>query len=184
MLWPISSSRYDQWQGRSGGEFYYSLFIVAILILGLLKKEWWYNTILCFPAGMTYSSRKELLEKVLQQRYWHILALSGFAFVMLTALYLLKFSGIVRGCIYNINSILFVLIVVMLTMKIKIQNVALCWMGVNLFPLYIYQRIPMVALRNICGDGWLCANPYIYVVACLIITYVITLGFKFWRIKL
>jgi len=169
-----------------GGQFILLifLFIVAILILEQMKKEWWYNTLLCFPAGMIYSSKKELMERMLQQRYWHILALSCFIFAVLTALFLLGVYGFAQGYIYNINAILFVVIIVMLTMKFKIQNAVLSWMGLNLFPLYIYQRLPMIALRNICGDECLCSYPYIYMVVCLFISFMIAFGFKYWQIKI
>lgn len=69
-------------------------------------------------------------------------------------------------------------------MKVKINNKALIWCGNNLFPLYIYQRIPMIVLSTIGGGGWISTYPVLYTVACLIITLTITYLYKYWAVKL
>ena len=58
---------------------------------------------------------------------------------------------------HNIKSIAFAAIVVMATMKISVDSMLLKWSGEHLFPLYIYQRIPMIVLFSlfpISIDNW------------------------------
>jgi hypothetical protein len=85
---------------------------------------------------------------------------------------------------YNIQSVTFALIVVLLTMKVQINNKWLLWMGVNLFPLYIYQRIPMIAIREILGNNFIKNYTIVYVIASLAITLLIANYYKHWQIKL
>ena len=37
----------------------------------------------------------------------------------------------------------------MITMKVKISNTPLIWLGIHLFPIYIYQRIPMIYFQKV-----------------------------------
>ena len=60
-------------------------------------------------------------------------------------------------------------------MKIKVGNKALIWCGTKLFPLYIYQRIPMFFLSEADGGAFISRHPFAYVWACLLIT--ITIAF-------
>lgn len=116
-------------------------FVIAAILLLSGKPEWWYNTILAYPAGIFFSKNKEKIIGLWKLRYWSILSALTLFFCVLYPFRL--------DCIslkYNLLSILFAFIVIQLTMKIKISNNILCWLGINLFPLYIYQRIPMIIL--------------------------------------
>ena len=75
--------------------------------------------------------------------YWSVLFAIVFFFCVL-----FPFRSDCISLKYNILSVLFAFIVVQITMKIKISNSILCWLGINLFPLYIYQRIPMILLSK------------------------------------
>ncbi len=62
-----------------------------------------------------------------------------------------------------------IVVIILLMMKFKIGNFLTVWMGVNLFPLYIYQRLPMIVLSN-----YITCNPYIlfvlsFALACAIV---------------
>ena len=80
-------------------------------------------------------------------------------------------------------SITFALIVVMLTMKIQVGNSCLQWFGTNLFPLYIYQRIPMIVFQGTISDGFLSHYPIIYLTTCLLITCLIARYYKYLSVK-
>jgi len=67
-------------------------------------------------------------------------------------------------------------------MKIKIDSPALKWCGKNLFPFYIYQRIPMIILAKY-GGGVLFDYPLLFMVIALIFTLVIILLYPKWEYK-
>lgn len=69
-------------------------------------------------------------------------------------------------------------------MRIKVNNKALIWLGKNLFPLYIYQRIPMIVFATIAGGYWIAEYPILYVVVCAVVTVTIAFFYKYWGIKL
>lgn len=89
-----------------------------------------------------------------------------------------------RSIVYNMRSILFSLLVVMLTMKVKIGNRPLYWLGLNLFPLYIYQRIPMIVLYEIDGGTFVRFHHCLYVLLCVLITLLLTRIYKVIEIKM
>ena len=79
---------------------------------------------------------------------------------------------------------LIVLLIVLASMKVKTGNRFLRWTGMCLFPIYIYQRLPMRAFVHWTGDEWICSNPYPFIVLCVAITGCIALLYKHWQIKL
>lgn len=151
----------------------------AMFALSFLKDSWWYDTILAYPAGYLYENYRPRIEKI-QKRYY----LVTFFILIFIFLYTHSHGPYLRGLRPNIMSVAFALIVVMLTMKITIGNSLLQWFGRNLFPLYIYQRIPMIALQATVGDDFLSHYPLIYLVACLLITCVIAGYYKYWNVHI
>ncbi len=161
------------------------LFLVTILLLSMFKGSWYYNTILCFPFGMLWSAKKEQFENIIKKKYCYISVIVGLLFAMfyiIDVLELIKFNDF--SLFYNVLSILFAILIVILTMKIRIYNKWLVWLGANLFPLYIYQRLPMITFQKIFGSAWICSNAYLYVVLCLLITLVITYFYRYWKVSL
>jgi hypothetical protein len=150
----------------------------CIAILSVTKGSYWYNTMLSFPAGYVYSQYKNQLEHFVKSHYLSCLII---LLVIFAVLHIKPYLEVVS---YNIQSIAFALLVVLLTMKMKIDNKWLLWMGVNLFPLYIYQRIPMIAMRETLGNDFIKNYTIVYVIACLAITVLIAKFYKYWQIKL
>ena len=93
------------------------------------------------------------------------------------------FVPVGKIAIYNAASVVFAWMIVLLTMKIRISNKILIWLGVNLFPLYIYQRIPMIALFEIDDGLFVQSNTLLYILICMICTCVLGYLFKYWRIS-
>ena len=77
------------------------------------------------------------------------------------------------GLSFIILSLVFALVVVAITMKIKIGNKTLDFFGKHVFSIYILQRIPMIALKGVF------ANKYLYIVVCFIITVTIAVSFDY-----
>ena len=74
-------------------------------------------------------------------------------------------------------------LLVILSMKITISNPILCWVGKNLFPMYIYQRLPMIILQNQ-YESFIGNHPVLFVAISLIVTIGITHFYKYWSISL
>lgn len=115
------------------------LSVGYILVMKQYKESWWYNTILAFPFGMWYSFFKEKLEKIFMKNdfIWFIMFA---AFGALTLYTFDKRGGHIEY--YEAASIMFAMTVLLFTMKVKIGNPALNWLGNHVFSIYMLQRIP------------------------------------------
>ena len=156
------------------------LTILSVMVIAELKESWWYNTMLCYPVGMAYSLYKDKVERVWKSHYLPCLSLAAVVFLVFYNYRPFK----IYFLDYNLAAICFGLCVVLLTAKISIRNKCLDWLGRNLFPLYIYQRLPMIALSGYLGNSFIAFHPYTYVILCFIITIAITMAYRFWRISL
>lgn len=153
------------------------LCLASIFILSYYKQEYWYNTMLCFCAGIYFSILKN--EDFILKRYWYILSLT------IICLVILNYSPFsLKGLTYNAKSIVFCAMIILLTMKLRLKSNTLLWCGKNLFPLYIYQRIPMIILANVSGGLFITNYPISYTLSCLVITVLIALLYKYWAVKL
>ena len=145
------------------------LVILFMYIMSNLKESWWYNTLLCYPFGMWYSQYKEKIEKFLDNsiKYYIILFL-------ITALLVISFIIKKITIIYITGFVLsFISLIVLFSMKFKFGNNTRIFdfLGNNVFYIYIYQRIPMILLKNI---SCIHNNKYFYFILSLIITIIIT----------
>lgn len=147
--------------------------IISILIGTILytmvckwyRPDYVYNTAFCFVLGIIYSMYKTKIESWVKNR--EILS-----FIYLLALFIVAYN-LKRNIIwYYIHTLVFTLIVIIITRKIKIKNFILEWMGKNLFPLYIFQRLPMIVLNEI---KYMKENPYIFFIVAFISTIIITI---------
>ncbi len=150
------------------GEVVLALCIVCMFVLFFMRPYWWYDTILCFPIGMLYSEKKMFIEKCVKKFYLVILAVCA----------MIAFVGVFRcprlyGFGLNIKAIAFALAVVLFTMRFPVRNGALEWCGKHLFPLYIYQRIPMIVLFAADPKGFANWRMPIYLVFSLVVTITI-----------
>ena len=130
------------------------LYIITFFLIAFLyytkQSSYWYDTVLAFPTGMLFSIYKDKFESMTKKplQYW----LSMFISVVLFATF--YFKGDLIGSL--INSILFPILIVLFTVKIKINNAALRWLGINCFAIYILQRIPMIIFSELnWNNNWL-----------------------------
>lgn len=154
--------------------------ITFLMCIGLsfFKSEYWINTMFCYVAGLIFSAYKDRLEKCAQRNYWAtIIGILLLLFVLDYIPYSL------RGFVYNSFAVVFCALVVLGTMKFQVKNPILLWCGKNLFPLYIYQRIPMIVLSSI-GGVFVAEHPVIFIVICLLVTILFAMLYKYIAIKL
>ena len=120
------------------------LFFWAVMaILYGKNATWWYDTILCFPAGIWYAVLKDKIDAVAKKWYFYIpiLALLVGAFA-----YLYERRFFVEY--YTVLAPVFCLLLTWVTMKVKFDNKILAWLGKHSFEIYIIQRIPMIILKH------------------------------------
>ncbi len=143
------------------------LLIIYYLIMHGLKDTWWYNTILAYLVGMAVSMNKVRVFSVLDRHY-------ALCLISIVGVFVLTYFFNDRTYIYLFMSVAFALLIFVLTYKITIRNKVLSWCGSNLFQLYVYQRIPMVALSSLWPDLPE-SHLYVFFVCC----YVVTILFAF-----
>ena len=154
-----------------------ALFVVA---LSRIKEPYWYNTMMVFPAGVLYGLYKGQIEGFLARYYWPCLAFLGALLAVVTHLPVI---GPRYWASFNLKSISFALIIVLATMKIELRSPALRWCGEHLFPLYIYQRIPMIlfsTLHPTAFKDWRC---WMYFLLSFVVSVFIAEQYRRFRFK-
>ena len=77
----------------------------------------------------------------------------------------------------------FALMIVVLTLRIHIDNGTLRWFGKHLFPVYIYMRLPMLFMEHQTPQ-FVGAYPALFIIISLIVTVFIASRYKYWEVKL
>lgn len=143
--------------------------ILYTLVFQWSRPAYVYNTAFCFVLGTAYSMYKKEIELWIDNK-------ELISFIYLLAIFIVAYHFKNIMWCYYLSTISFVLLVVITTRKIKINNVVLRWVGKNLFPLYIFQRLPMIVLGRV---DYMQNNPYIFFICSLIITVAITVVYNF-----
>lgn len=144
------------------------LLIVSVLALSRLRPGYWCDTMMAFGAGTVYGVSRNRIEAFVRKNYFISLVIAIVLFV--SAAYI-PILGQRHWISHNIKSIAFAAIVVMATMKITVDCALLKWSGEHLFPLYIYQRIPMIVFSTLVPSAFLggCCWIYFVISACVAI---------------
>lgn len=157
-------------------------FLCTLMTLGFIvflyftRDTYWYDTALCYVAGMYVSIYKESLIRAITKNnlVWCIGAICVFgAFCIL---YLLQAHPLIGLFATVLRSVPFCLTIAFLLTKIRIYNKVLAWSGNFTFELYILQRIPMIILKTVGVDQF---NIYVYFVLCVIFTLIIAVAYRF-----
>ena len=148
------------------------LSILAMYFLSIFKEGYWYNTILCYPAGMWFAFGKDKLEERWKNKKIYI-----WSFCVILLVFIMCYRIRTNIIWYSVWGLAFSFGIVMFTMKVEMKNRILEWTGCHLFGLYIMQRIPMILLQHTAF-----AEKYVYgyALACLILMYI--LGYLLERV--
>lgn len=139
------------------------LTLLYIIVMKETKgQDWWYNIILCYPAGMILSKHKDRVCSVIQKPVFFVLML-----VLALALYLVSFPILA----YEVIAITLCFLIVDVCAHKEIKNSLFHFLGQYVFEIYILQRISM-NLFNGCLAGW------VYLTACILVTLVLAYCFK------
>lgn len=163
--------------------------IVILLTIGFLLDKAgkvWYDTMVSYPIGMLFAIYKDKIDTfvMLKWTYSTCLIVCMFLFVLSYVYpFFLNHQSVTwggGGCFWwNVRIVSMIGLTVLLMMKIKIGNLFLVWLGINLFPLYIYQRIPLIIIST-----YFTYNPYILFSVGFMLTCAIIPAYKKIQIKL
>lgn len=161
------------------------LLLVGFLLVRAGKSRCWYDTILVYPLGMLYGEYKDRIDLFVNKKFSYITL-----FVCSLSLFILSYytlfidkTNMYGTIIFEFGWVIRVITAIFLTllvmMRFKISNKFIIWLGLNLFPLYIYQRLPMILVSN-----YITCNPYLFYTLCFLITCAIVPVFKKIQVKL
>lgn len=140
------------------------LCLVYIIVVQAYREYWWFDTILCYAFGMCFSVFRDIFEKIVQRNIlsWLIcLCISGAGFVFCFIRQNVNFVFHEASCF------LMIIFILILTMKVSVDNVIINKAGKMIFGIYVLQRIPLTILYN---AGITTAHPYIGFVVSLAVT--------------
>lgn len=148
-----------------------------IITLSHFKSQYWYDTIAAYWFGTWFAVNQEKFGTWLERHHITVLIASLSLFGLF---YTLPYRKLALAD--NMTAIFFALSVVLITMRIHINNAPLRWLGKHLFPLYIYQRIPMILFAAI-GEGYLIREKaWAYVALSICATLSIAAFYSKWAI--
>lgn len=146
-----------------------ALTVMFVFVMIIVKRpDYCYNTVICYPLGMLYALLKEKIDKALMKNdiiYFSSLAI---CFAALVLLYRYNRNGVEE---HSMWSSMFAILVVMVSMKVKLNNPFIKLMGNHVFGIYILQRIPMMIFANL----GIASNRYVF----LILSFLATLPLTF-----
>ena len=137
---------------------FFNIIFVLFLKYILLKEPFWYNTAILYALGFWYSYFKDFIEKILMKNDVLFLGSGLVVCVAYSVFYLHRWD---RLLIYEAWAVMFTVLTVMITMKVKIESNILKWFGEHIFSIYILQRIPMIILHEI---GVASRHKYIFMI--------------------
>lgn len=142
----------------------WSGILLYTAVIYFFKGHWWYDTIYAYGAGALFATYKDNIESSIRKNYklWLMISLIGFVVFYNLPNYF--------SVATDVASVFLCCLVVLFTGKVRLESRLLTWSGSHLFPLYIYQRLPMVVLSTIYDGMFMNTHPYLYVVCCMVIT--------------
>ena len=151
---------------------YTMVSFILVVILYFTKDAWWYNTLLCFPAGMWYALAKNKIDDFALRNKSNYFLMLITSLLLLGAIYLLYRW---HGVFFIVFSIQFCFVVCVCTMKLHFRSAPLAFLGKHVFSIYILQRL-VFNFGQYCG---LNEKPRIYFVVCMIVTIVLAVVFDY-----
>ena len=155
------------------------LLLVAMVVLSYFKGEYWYDTILCYGAGCLFSIKKKEIWEFAKRYYYSILQV-----LVILLCCIPHFPIYAKGLTHNVFNVVFALLIIVISMKLSVKNRFIMWLGQNLFPIYIYQRVPMIVLSSICGGVLVKSYPIVFVAISFVVTLLIAKGYKYITVRI
>lgn len=148
-------------------------FCFSLIYIIIMKQvgypNYYYNTLFCYIYGMIFSYNYEKITHLISKRKnWFVLMVLNLVFLFVSAMLIKRNNNNIL--VYEVMSLFFVNILILVLKKIKIDNKFALYFGKNLFSLYLLQRIPMIIFKQV---GLANYNAYLYFIVCFIATILI-----------
>lgn len=153
--------------------FLWGGILLYTAVIYFFKGHWWYDTIYAYGAGAVFAAYRDQIVSVIKNKYIVVLTMSFIGFIVFYNLP--NYFSIAA----DIDAVFLCMLTVLFTLKVRLESGFLAWSGVLLFPIYIYQRLPMVTLSTIYGGEFLSQHRYLYIILCLIITLLIAVVYRY-----
>lgn len=157
------------------GNKYIGTILTTVLTVGYVyllirakKPTYFYNTLICYPFGMIYGLLKDKIDKIVMKNDFIYTLFVAVAFAGFVYFYKIRGKGVEQ---FSACSVLFIAVIVLVSMKIQLNNEFLQLTGKHVFAIYILQRIPMMIFSKI----GLANHRYLFLIA----TFIVTLGMTF-----
>ena len=159
-------------KGPLGLTVYTAICFAMVAVLYFKKESWWYDTLLCFPAGMWYAALKNKIDGfAFRKNKNYVLLLAASAALLIGAYLLQKWHTI----FFLMFAVQFCLVTAVITMKFTFRSVPLAFFGKHVFSIYILQRL-VFHLGRYYG---LHQYPYLFFAVCLVGTVLLAVGYDF-----
>lgn len=164
---------------------FFSFMLLYTLICIYLNKNasWWYISIIPIFIGIIYSEKEDSIGKILKKYYYLILIGAASLF---NIFYFIRFNKIAYFLGIELNEkinilfgmlavIFFVFLVLLVLMKIKIENIVTLKLGEISFEIYLYHGL---FLKLFMSDKIFIKNECIYVILCVVCTLILSIFVK------
>ena len=157
----------DNYKKAVIGVFLLSILYMAVLLI-VGRPGYCYNTTLCYVWGMAFSLYREKIQCYLNENFQSWLFFLFIAVVGFLSSYFFRNDSLFM---YQIWIFCFVASILIFTMRFVVDSKPLQWVGKNLFPLYILQRLPMMFFKDIIvGETNVYVYNWLYVLVCFVAT--------------
>lgn len=141
-----------------------------IAVLYSIKKGTpYYNTLLCYPLGCTYVLIKDFVEKKMNKTIPYLGALA-----VAIALYLVAHKFWHIKVVYMLTAVMFCVVVLLVTMRVKIGNRVLRYCGEHLQGLFLIHRLPMLIFQKV---PLISSNNYVYFAVSVVCAFLLEFVF-------
>ena len=147
------------------------LLALTTFLMCAQKETYWYNTTLCYALGAWYYLYREKIETILKRDIQYIL-IAGI--VVVSYIFTHRFWNY-NVAIYELTACLFILTVVIITMKVQVRNRFLIYCGKHLSGLFLIHRLPMLFL----GRFSVFRNHlYVFFALSVLMAFILEFGFR------
>jgi len=154
------------------------LVVLAILFISKYRPGYYYNTMLTYCFGLWYALFKDKIDKICMKNEVIWLGVIG----VCGAVYYLVHKNFLQSIwYYELWACMFMMLLLLFSMKISINNGILQFFGNHVFSIYILQRLPMDFINAHYNVPKI---PYIFLVTSFVVTLIIALIFDFAMKKL
>lgn len=149
---------------------------VMVLILYYVKEKWWWDTAMCYPLGMAYYLVHNKVEALLNKKKIYYYIFLAAVFVCVVAFLGLYYYAGRNNFVIILKHMAFAIFVLLITMKIRIDNRILNFCGKNLFLLYMTHMLPIIVLQHFGLES----KPLLFIIITWVCTIVLTVVFSYF----